>query len=433
METLITLVIAALLIVGTVVPYYRRLRRREAEAHNRLEELKLTGHDKAVGLHPHIDALECVGCGSCVDACPEEDVLAVVDGKAVLVHGAKCVGHGRCADACPVGAIRLVMAPPGRSAEFPLLTPQLETTLPNIFVAGELGGLGLIRNAVAQGISVIREIASRPRRPQEGDAFDVIIVGAGPAGLASALSAKERGLRYLVLEQETIGGTIMHYPRRKIVLTSPFELPLWGKVRFTEISKEEFLRFWERVLDRTQLNVKTSEKVLSIIPGESGYVVGTPRGIYAAGSVVLAMGRRGTPRKLGVPGEDLGKVMYQLLDAGSYANTNILVVGGGDSAVEAALALSRRGKNRVTLSYRQQSFTRIKQKNEIAISESIRRNQLRVLFNSTVREILPDVVLVESDGGIQTVNNDVVFVLAGGELPFGFLRDVGIGFQHQSV
>lgn len=433
MESLITLLLAALLIVGTVVPYYRRLRRREAEAHSRLEELQITGHDKAAGLHPHIDPLECVGCGSCVDACPEGDVLGVVDGKAMLVHGAKCVGHGRCADACPVGAIRLVMAPPSRSAEFPLLSPQMETTLPNIFVAGELGGLGLIRNAIAQGTAVIHEIASRVGRTQEEDAYDVVIVGAGPAGLASALSAKEHGLRYLVLEQETIGGTIMHYPRRKIVLTSPFELPLWGRVKFTEVSKEEFLRFWERVLDRTQLNVKTSEKVLSIIPGESGYVVGTPRGIYATRTVVLAMGRRGTPKKLGVPGEDLAKVMYQLLDAGSYVNSNVLVVGGGDSAVEAAIALSLRGRNRVTLSYRRESFTRIKQRNENAIGEAIRRNQITVLFNSTVREILPDVVLLESGDGMKTVNNDVVFVFAGGELPFGFLRDVGIGFQNQTV
>ncbi len=428
LETLITIIIAVLLVAGTVFPYYRKFRRREAEAHQRWGDLKLTGLDKAGGVHPHIDVLACIGCGGCVDACPEGDVLGVVDGKAILVHGAKCVGHGRCADACPVGAIRLVLAPPGRGAELPILSEQFETNMPGIFVAGELGGLGLIRNAVAQGVSVVRSVASRPNRAPEG-VFDVVIVGAGPAGLASGLAAQERGLRYLVLEQETIGGAILHYPRRKIVLTSPFELPLWGTVKFTEVSKEDLLVLWERVLDRTGLAVRTSEKVNAIVAGHYGYEVRTPSGVYPTSAVVLAVGRRGTPRKLGVPGEEQAKVMYRLIDAGTYVDCDVLIVGGGDSAIEAAIGLSMRMKNRVTISYRGESFTRIKERNNRAIAEAIRRNHVRVYYSSTVREIEANSVALDTAEGLMSVKNDIVFIFAGGETPFDFLRSVGVGFQ----
>ncbi len=431
-ESIITLLVAFLLIAGTVVPYYRRTRKRESEAHSRLEELHLNGLDKASGMHPQIDALLCIGCGSCVDACPEGDVLGVVNGRAVLVHGAKCVGHGRCADSCPVGAIRLVMAPPGRSANLPLLSQELETTMPGIFIAGELGGLGLIRNAVTQGTAVIRTIAGRTR-PASGEGLDVIIVGAGPAGLAAALAAHEAGLRYLVLEQETIGGAILHYPRRKIVLTSPLELPLWGTVKITEVSKEDLLRLWERILADVQLNIRTGEKVIGVVPSGRGFSVKTAVDSYPATFIVLTMGRRGTPRKLGVAGEELSKVMYRLEDADSYADSDVLVVGGGDSAVEAALALSRKMKNRVTMSYRQRSFSRIKERNRKLLDEALRRHQLQILYGSTVREILPDVVLLEAGETVRTLRNDAVFILAGGEMPFEFLRSVGIGFHTQKL
>lgn len=383
-------------------------------------------------MHPRINALLCIGCGNCVEACPEGDVLGVVNGTAVLLHGAKCVGHGLCADACPVEGIQLVMAPPGRNAELPLLNPQLESTMPGIFVVGELGGLGLIRNAVTQGAAVVRTLASRPARAS-GSMRDVIIVGAGPAGLAAALAAQEAGLRYMALEQETIGGSILHYPRRKIVLTSPFELPLWGKVKFTEVSKEDLLALWEKILAKTQVNVRTSEKVIGIHKVAEGYEVQTTAGSYATRHVVLAMGRRGTPRKLGVPGEDKEKVMYRLIDAESYNGLDVLVVGGGDSAVEAAIGLSLRGRNRVTLSYRREAFARVKERNRKGIEDAIRKGYVRVVFNSSIHEIGQDVVLIETVDGVKTVKNDLVFVFAGGEMPFSFLQEVGIGFQMQEA
>jgi thioredoxin reductase len=216
-------------------------------------------------------------------------------------------------------------------------------------------------------------------------------------------------------------------------LTSPFELPIWGTVRITEVSKEDLLKLWEEILADVQLNIRMGEKVVGITPAEQGYSVRTARDSYATRTVVLAMGRRGTPRKLDVPGEEQGKVMYRLIDAASYTDCDILIVGGGDSAVEAAVALSRKGGNRVTLSYRREAFSRIKQKNQAAVDEAIRRHQIEMLFNSSVREILPDVVLVQVQDVMQTIKNDVVFILAGGEMPFEFLRNAGIGFENQNT
>lgn len=428
MESLLTILIAAIIIAVSVIPYYRRQRRKENEARQRMQELRMTGLDVAGGMHPRIDALACIGCGNCVIACPEEDVLGVVGGTAVLLHGAKCVGHGRCADACPVGGIEMVLAPPGRKADLPLLDARLETTRPGIYIAGELGGIGLIRNAVMQGKKVMQEILAAPSRAA-GGTYDVVIVGAGPAGLAAGLAAQEAGLRYVVLEQESIGGSILHYPRRKIVLTSPFELPLWGAVKFSEVSKEDLLALWEKIIAKTGLAVRSREKVLNVTAAEEGYEVTSAAATYRAQHVVLAMGRRGTPRKLGVPGEEQGKVMYRLLDASSYQGNDVLIVGGGDSAVEAAVGLSLRGRNRVTLSYRRDAFSRIKDRNTKAIEAAVDRGLVTLLWNSHVREILPDDVLVDTPAGTQKLRNDVVFIFAGGELPYAFLKEIGVGLQ----
>ena len=380
--------------------------------------------------HPRIDISHCIGCGACVDVCPE-DVLAVIAGKAAIVSPAKCIGHGLCAEACPVGAIEIVMAKPSIGADLPALSRELETNVPNLFVVGELGGLALIKNAVNQGRDVVDTIAERfarrGRPPVGSGAVDVCIVGAGPGGISAALRATERKLSYLIVEQEEFGGTVARYPRQKLVLTSPVEFPGYGKFKKLQLSKEDLLKFWDQVRREAKLSVRTQERVERVEQlAAGGFSVRSTRGAYPARSVVLALGRRGSPRKLGIPGEDLPKVMYSLLDAEAYTDARVLVVGGGDSAVETAMGLAHQHGNTVTLSYRKEALTRIKERNAQRVRELAKSGKLKLLFNSQPVAIRPQAVVLEVAGQPRELPNDYVWVLAGSLPPNEFLRQAGV-------
>lgn len=425
-----------LLLAASLAIQVRGFRRRERKARASAEHAMLAPAGPQAQ-HPHIDVTWCIGCGACVSVCPEGEVLAVLGGKAALVQPEKCIGHGLCADACPVGAIEIVMAPPSMSADLPALTPELETNLPNLFVVGELGGLALIKNAVNQGRDCVDLLARRLpalRRRRVGEVVDVCIVGAGPAGLSASLRAVERGLSYLTLEAEDLGGTVAKYPRQKLVMTSPVEFPLNGKFSKLEIGKEELLAFWQRAARKAGLKVRTRERVEEIRkePDEA-FTITTTSGHYRALSVILAIGRRGTPRKLDIPGEELPKVMYSLLDAEAYRDQRILIVGGGDSAVEAAMGLAHDRRNKVTLSYRKDVFSRLKQRNDVRIRECMKKGLVEVLFNSQPVEIWPDRVRLQVPGGHRELPNDLVWVFAGGTPPNAFLESIGVRLGRQEL
>jgi thioredoxin reductase (NADPH) len=413
-----------------LLAHIRKLKQREALSRAAAEKGMLRS-DGPRAQHPQIDANYCIGCAACTAVCPEGDVLAMLGGKAVIVNAYKCVGHGLCAEACPVGAITMVLARPGVGADLAHLTPEYETTIKNIFVIGELGGLALIKNAVNQGRACIDTIVSRTAalggpRPAS-DIFDVLIVGAGPAGISASLRAIEKKLNYITLDEGEIGGTVAKYPRQKLIMTSPVEFPMYGKFKKTELSKEELLAFWSQVLQRVDFKFRKGEKVEAIHKGEDGiFTVATPRNQYRARAVILALGKAGNPRKLGVKGEDLPKVMYRLIEADHYVHKRVLVVGGGDSAVEAAMGLACQVGNTVTLSYRQAAFTRIKQRNEQRIRECIRKGTVRVIFNSNPVEFRQDAAILEANGKLQIIPNDYVWIFAGGEPPTAFLRKIGI-------
>jgi len=383
------------------------------------------GLEEPPSLHPVIDLRLCIGCRSCVTACPEGDVLGVIDGKARLVNPSHCIGHGACKQACPMKAIELVFGTARRGVDIPLVSPTFETNVPGIFIAGELGGMGLIQNAAEQGRQAIAAIAKLPG-VGEGPLLDVVIVGAGPAGFTASLAALERKLRFVTLEQESLGGTVAHYPRRKIVMTAPVKLPIVGKTKIKETTKEALLAFWEDIERRTGLRISYNEGVESVVSEADGFLVRTARDVYRTRAVLLAIGRRGTPRKLAVPGEDLSKVVYRLIDPAQYDGKHVLVVGGGDSALEAAATLAERPGTTVTLSYRGPALARAREKNRARVYAAEARARLTLLLESEVVRIEPTEVVIVHRAATHTRPNDAVIVCAGGILPTQFLRDIGV-------
>jgi len=437
MDNIITFAIGGFISLIFLLVYLKSLKKREARARESVEKGKLFSEGPKAQ-HPHIDNTYCIGCATCTSVCPEGDVLAMIGGKAVIVNGYKCIGHALCADACPVGAITMVMASASMGGDLPFLTPESETTVPNLFIAGELGGLALIKNAVNQGRDCVDLIASRIKadasyQPVTG-VYDLLIVGAGPAGISASLRAIEHKLSYLTLERDEVGGTVAKYPRQKLVMTSPVEFPMYGKFKKLQLSKEALLAFWDMILNRADFNVSTGEKVEDVQRSEDGiFTIITSTNQYCARAVILALGRAGEPRKLGVKGEDLPKVMYRLIEADHYINKKILVIGGGDSAVEAAMGLASQAGNQVTLSYRSERFSRIKERNTKRVEDFMRSNKMKVLFNSSPVEFKPESVILDVNGTQQEIPNDYVWIFAGGTPPNAFLKKIGVGFGERDM
>jgi len=275
-----------------------------------------------------------------------------------------------------------------------------------------------------QGQQALESIAKAGvKRP---GALDVLIVGAGPAGLAASLAAKKMGLNYQTIEQDSLGGAVFQYPRGKLVMTAPVELPIVGKVHFRNTSKETLLKFWTDVCKNNGLKIRYQERVESIENKDGAFHVRAGGRQYVASAVLLAIGRRGTPRKLGVPGEELPKVVYRLIDPEQYRGGQVIVVGGGDSALEAAASIAELGDTSVVLSYRGEAFQRAKQRNRQRVEEARVKGHLNVLLNSQIREIRSNEVVLQQAAKEMKMSNDAVIVSAGGILPNDFLRSIGI-------
>ena len=398
------------------------------------------GSNQALTQHPQVDINQCIGCGSCVQACPEYGVLALVEGKARLVNASLCVGHGCCETACPVGALVVGLGDIAARPDIPVLSDEGETSVPGVFIIGELGGIGLIRHAITQGTGAVEAICRRLRAdsaPAGGEAapLDLLIVGCGPSGIAASLRAHELGMRFTVIDQDDIGGTVRKYPRNKMTLTQPVNLPVYGRMKRTQYQKEELIELWESVFASTGIKVRAEVKLTGLDHRQDGtFLATTSTGEMVCRHCILALGRRGTPRRLGVPGEESEKVLYQLIDAADYVGLPLLVVGGGDSAIEAALALATQPGNRVVLSYRRNAFFRIKQRNREHIEAARQEGRVEVLLNTQVERIEPGgtVLALNSDEGErvgeQRVPSEYVFVFAGGEPPFPLLKGMGIRF-----
>lgn len=413
-----------LLIAGFAIRMHLRATLARSRQHAELlEESQAAGLMEPPSLHPVIDASLCIGSGACARACPEK-ALGIVKGKGILVNPGHCIGHGACAPACPVGAIKLVFGSAKRGVEIPQVSPEFETNVPGIFIAGELGGMGLIRNAVRQGTQAIGTIGKRPKGKLD---YDVVIVGAGPAGISSSLAAQHANLRYLTIEQEdSLGGTTYHYPRNKLVMTAPMKLPLIGEIKLREVSKERLMEIWQGALNQTRLKINFSERMEEIQQDGAGFVVKTNKGSYRTSNILLTIGRRGTPRKLGAKGEEHPKVVYRLIEAEQYKGKRVLVVGGGDSALEAALDVSAQPGTTVHLAYRGKAFDRVKPKNRNRLEEAVAAKRIHLAMETTVPEITPGAVTLKHGEENTQLGNDAIIVCAGGELPTPMLKKIGI-------
>jgi thioredoxin reductase (NADPH) len=430
METYWSLVIYALPFAIILAAYLLRQRRVHKLHSSTHMESVAAGLTEPASLHPIIDAAKCLGCGACVKACPEQpvhQVLGLIGGKAALVGPTDCIGHGACKTVCPFDAITLVLGTERRGIDIPVLKPNFESNVPGLYVAGELGGMGLIKNALLQGQQAVEAIAAAGVK--HPDALELLIVGAGPAGLAASLAAKKLGLKSLTIDQDSLGGAVFQYPRGKLVMTAPVDLPIIGKVQFRNTSKEELLKFWQGAVSRAGLSIRYQERAESIELKQGVFHIKSGARQYRASSVLLAIGRRGTPRKLGVKGEELPKVVYRLIDPEQYRGRRVIVVGGGDSALEAAASIAELGDANVTLSYRGDAFQRAKQRNRQRVSEASTRGLLKVLLSSEVKEIRPDLVVMQQGEKSVQMPNDIVIVSAGGILPNDFLRAIGINVE----
>lgn len=425
-ENIATYLIVIAFIALLFYYYIRKHRKNTQTTKRKIAKAKEFGFNEPVSLYPVINYDICIGSAACVAACPEKDILGVVDGKAVTINASRCVGHGACFHACPVQAISLCIGTEKRGVELPHISQEFETSIPGIYIAGELGGMGLIKNAVEQGKQAMSYLASKLK--SKGNAkYDVVIVGAGPAGISASLEATKRKLKFVTLEQDTLGGTVANFPRAKIVMTSPMELPLFGKIKLSETSKSELLRLWNEVLTKNNITINEQEKVDRIEKHQDFFIVQTNKNHYTTKAVLLSIGRRGSPRKLDVPGEEKEKVAYRLLEPELIHNQKILVVGGGDSAIESALLLADE-RNEVTLSYRSDSFSRCKPKNLERIDNYSRSGKVKILLNSEVSEVLDNSVILKLKDSDQpfVIENDLVYIFAGGILPTKFLEDIGI-------
>ncbi len=391
------------------------------------------GLTEPASLHPHINPGKCMGCGTCVKACPEQHhhpVLGLINGKAQLIAPTNCIGHGACKTACPFDAITLVFGTERRGVDIPILKPNFETSMPGIYIAGELGGMGLIRNAIEQGYKALDYIAEDLKSQKCKAEYDVLIVGAGPSGFSASLRSMEKNLSYKTVEQESLGGTVFHFPRGKLVMTAPVTLPTYGTMKFTETTKETLLAFWQKVEKKSSVQISYHERVESIKPQENGgYQVKTNKGDYHTRSVLLTIGRRGTPRKLGVEGEDMSKVTYRLIDPEQYKNQHVLVVGGGDSALEAATSIADQPGTTVTLSYRSGAFGRAKRKNRERVDEAVEKGRITLMLSSNVKSFTKESVTIEHEGKVIEIPNNAAIICAGGILPTGFLKDTGINVE----
>jgi len=404
--------------------YMLKLKRESRIVEKKVVKAKEDGLFEPVSLYPEINENKCIKSGACVTACPEKDILGIMNGRATLINASQCIGHGACFHSCPVEAISLVIGTEKRGVDLPHIDQDFQTNVPGIYIAGELGGMGLIKNSVEQGQTAVENMIKAGFK-KDSSTYDLIIIGAGPAGISASLMAKKHNLNFLTLEQDSLGGTVFTFPRSKIVMTSPMHLPLHGKVQLYNTTKSELLGLWRKVLSENNISIRERTKVEMISYEDDHFRLNTNTNEeFRSKKILLAIGRRGSPRKLNISGEDSEKVAYRLLEPENIQNKDIVVVGGGDSAIEAALALAQ--QNKVILSYRSEAFNRIKPKNRELINSAAETGIIKIEYRSNLLAVDKEHITLAVEDKKINLKNDLVYIFAGGELPTQFLEKAGI-------
>jgi pSer/pThr/pTyr-binding forkhead associated (FHA) protein/thioredoxin reductase/ferredoxin len=387
-----------------------------------------------VKLQVNVNLEKCVGCANCVNACPTA-VLEIVRHKSTVVSASACTSCRECELVCPSGA--LTMAPEGappRLIDLPDLDPHYQTNVPGLYLIGEAAGKSLVKNSANLGRVVVEHMVAGGLQPgagaEAGADVDIVCVGSGPGGLSAAIVAKRLGLTCAVLEKDRVyASTIQFCPKGKIFQAEPYDVKNISPLPIDDnITKEELIRRWDEVLRTEEIEIRLGEEVLDIRREQGLFVITTLRGIVTALRVVLAPGTRGSPRKLGVTGQELEKVSYMLVDAAEHRDQHLLVVGGGDSAVECAMALAEQPGNTVTISYRQSAFTRIKPRNHERLRAMLDAGRLRAVFDSVVQEVKLDDVDLVVGGQTVPLRNDFVYCLLGADLPTVWLQQLGVRY-----
>jgi thioredoxin reductase/NAD-dependent dihydropyrimidine dehydrogenase PreA subunit len=379
---------------------------------------------------PQVDVEACISCSSCYNSCPKQVLAGDDHGKSTVVNPDACIaleGCSICEQGCPTGAIRVSTAPLVRQVDRPDVDEHNEAkSMPGLFFAGEVIGAALIKTAINQGTDAMRYVEKKPR--VAAASHDVIIVGAGPGGLGAALEAKRLGLRYLLLERDTVASTIKNYPRDKAVLAEPIKVPLYGALPMMDADKDTLMAVWKTIVDKSGLQVNQFEEATDIGKKDGLLAVRTAKGEYQAPYVLLAIGTRGNPRKLGCAGEIPARVAYNLIDAAEWKGRNVVVVGGGDSAIEAAVALAQAEGTTVTLSYRKGEFSRVKKRNLDQVNELAKSGRLEIAFNSSVKEVRPTSIVLKVGDAERELSCDQVFALIGADPPRAWIEKIGVPF-----
>lgn len=456
--------------------------------------------------HPVINTATCIGCHACVDACPH-DVLAIVNGKATPVAIEQCMEDTSCQVECPTVPKSCIVVNTTKKIperKVPNRDHHFMTNVPGVYLIGDVSGVPLIKNAINEGGAVVDYIVEDLKfNGANGNAdFDVAIVGIGPAGLSATALAKQRGLKYIAIEQDQIVGTIQQtYQAGKYVYFNPVDQPVEGGIRLdgAGAAKEVMIGSWMETIRSNGLVVNEFESCKSVKPAGELFIIETEqekakrRAQYSARRVILAIGNRGTPMKLGVEGEDAkvtvtatemvmpafcnkcgqqrtgdykfcqncgnqyvpklkqrpayedDKVKYKLTDPNDYSGKHIIVVGAGNSAIEAAVDLAAYRSddgtkitgwrdNTVSLVIRSNFKGDLKLGNKMLVYECIDEGKITAYFGQTIKEITTEEVTLMSARdrdpkkakATARIKNDYVFALIGGEKPTKFLESIGI-------